>query len=124
LSRFSCCWATRRHRLLNDTSGPSRIWFMRRTMESSCGSWCSSMDRHVLAGRWRDSAATSCRRRNGASAKPSVTANDDAVLVDDDRYAPAELLDGCSDLVNRPLRNLTAVPGVGNRLLDRPPAHL
>src|SRR5580704_8456360 len=44
--------------------------------------------------------------------------NPRAILADDDRHAPAELLDGCSDLVNRPLRNLTAVPGVGNRLLD------
>ena len=38
-------------------------------------------------------------------------------------YAPAKLFDRCGDLVNRALGNLAAVPGVGNRFVDRPQAH-
>ncbi len=56
--------------------------------------------------------------------KPRVAADDDAVFVNDDGLPPAKLLDARGDLVDRALRNLAAVAGVGDRLINRPPAYL
>ena len=49
---------------------------------------------------------------------------DDPIFIDNDTLSPAELFDGNGDLVNRTLRDLTAVPEVRNRPVDRPHAHL
>ena len=49
-----------------------------------------------------------------------MAADNDAVLIDDDRDAEAEFFDGRGDLINRALGYFPAVAGVRGKLFDRP----